>query len=225
MIRRFLAVATALIGFALVALAACNDGKDTATPTTATSPVTTAPPASTTTTAIVVTTVGSPPTTTAGATTTVPSPTAATAVIEPDTVAGIPLGSNKSQAIAVLGTPTVTGQLQDLSGATYDFLRWDIGGNRSLTLNYRTPSATSPLLTDWQVTGRGPATRLGIRVGDTTNQVTAAYGPLQDFCCDTKVANVERGGGRLIVIVDNASQVVRQLVGGDPAFWSRSIAS
>ena len=46
-------------------------------------------------------------------------------MIEPDTVAGIPLGANKSQAIAVLGNPTVTGQTTDLSGATYDFLRWE----------------------------------------------------------------------------------------------------
>jgi len=39
------------------------------------------------------------------------------------------------------------------------------------------------------------------------------------------IASVERGGGRLIVIVDNATGLVRQLIGGDPAFWSRSIAS
>lgn len=194
------------------AFAACgSDGDvDTATPGSTAVATTTA------------TTAATIPATTAGPTTTA-KPTAATAIVEPDSVAGIPLGSNKSAAIAVLGNPTSMGQETDLTGAKFDFLRWAIG-NRALTLNYRTPSATSPLLTDWIVTGPGPVTRLGRQVGDSANQVTASYGPLQTFCCQSKVASVERGGGRLVVIVDNTSQTVRLLVGGDPGYWSRSIA-
>ncbi|MGH9225321.1 MAG: hypothetical protein ACRD2W_16415 [Acidimicrobiales bacterium] len=216
---------------AVLALAgpACGDGdvSGSASPTTTatavptTLPPATAPPSTTATTAPAAATTTRPA---AAATTTTALPTPATAIIGPDTVAGIPLGANKSAAIGVLGIPTVSGQTTDLSGATYDFLRWSLDGNRGLTLNFRTPSATSPLLTDWQVTAVGPTTALGIKVGDTASQVTAAYGPLQAFCCDSRVASVERNGGRLIVIVDNAGSLVRQLIGGDPAFWSRSIA-
>lgn len=150
--------------------------------------------------------------------------TAANAIIEPETVAGIPLGSNKSAAIAVLGDPTTTGQDTDLRGTKYDYLRWSLSGNRGLTLNFRTESVTSPLLTDWIATAAGPATKLGVKVGDSAETVTAAYGPLQNFCCDSKISNLERGGGRMIVVVDNASQVVRQIIGGDAGYWSRSIA-
>jgi hypothetical protein len=55
-------------------------------------------------------------------------------------------------------------------------------------------------------------------------QVTTAYGALQAFCCDTKIANVTQGAGRMIVIVGNANQKVDRIVGGDPAVWSRTIA-
>jgi hypothetical protein len=133
-----------------------------------------------------------PPTTVARATTVAPSTTAtrapsatsttrrttaATAIIEPDTVAGIGLGATKAQAIAVLGPPTRTSQETDLSGKKYAMAK-----------------------------------------------VTAAYGALQAFCCDTKVASVNQGPGRMIVIVGNASGKVDQIVGGDPALWSRKIA-
>ena len=35
---------------------------------------------------------------------------------------------------------------------------------------------------------------------------------------------IDRTAGRLIVIVANEVAVVRQLIGGDPGYWSRSIA-
>ena len=158
------------------------------------------------------------------ATSTTGKPTPATAVIEPDTVAGIPLGATKSQAIAVLGPPTRTSQEADLSGKKYDALSWAFSGNRGLSLAFGTDSATSPLLTDWTVTAPGPVTKAGVQVGDAVVKVTNAYGALQAFCCDTKIANVTQGAGRMIVIVGNASQKVDQIVGGDPAFWSRKIA-
>ena len=48
--------------------------------------------------------------------------------------------------------------------------------------------------------------------------------PWEQFCCGAHVAAVERGGGRLIIVVDDASQTVMNLTGGDQEFWSRSIA-
>jgi len=145
-------------------------------------------------------------------------------VIGATTVAGIPLGANKSQAIAVLGEPTATGQETVLSGRKYDFLTWRLSGNRGLTLNFRTESVTSPLLTDWHANAPGPVTEGGVQVGDGVAKVTAAHGALQPFCCDTKVASVTEGRGRMIVTVANDSQKVVGITGGDPGFWSRSIA-
>ena len=208
-------------GLALVALTfvACGSGDDDAAAPAAT---TTEAPATT----LAPTTVAPSPTTTRApaATSTTRRPTPATAVIEPDTVAGIPLGATKSQAIAVLGQPSRTSQETDLSGKKYDALYWDLSGNRGLSLAFGTDSVTSPLLTDWKATGPGPATKAGVQVGDAVAKVTSAYGALQPFCCDTKIANVNQGAGRMIVIVGNGSQKVDQILGGDPAFWSRKIA-
>ncbi len=207
------------LGVALLALGlvGCGPGEDTATtPTTVTtvSVTTTAAPASTT------TTTQAP----AATTTTTARVTAATAVIEPHRVAGIPLGATKSQAIAVLGPATRSGQETDLSGKKYDYLNWDLSGNRGLSLAFGTDSVTSPLLTDWKATSAGPRTTGGVQVGDAAAKVSTAHGPLTSFCCDTRVASVNQAGGRMIVIVGNASQKADQIVGGDPAFWSRKIA-
>ena len=204
----------AALAFVALTAVACGSGDDDAAPaatTTTVAPSTTAAPTTTTTRA-------------PAATTTTRKPTAATAVIEPDSVAGIPLGATKSQAIAVLGQPTRTSQETDLSGKRYDALNWDLSGNRGLSLAFGTDSVTSPLLTDWKATGPGPATKAGVQVGDAVAEVTSAYGALQAFCCDTKIANVTQGPGRMIVVVGDASQKVDQIVGGDPAFWSRKIA-
>lgn len=202
----------ALVFVALTAVACGSDDGEGAAPapTTTEAPTTTLAPSTTST---------RPP-----ATSTTRKPTPATAVIEPDTVAGIPLGATKSQAIAVLGPPTRTSQETDLSGKKYDALSWDLSGNRGLSLAFGTDSVTSPLLTDWKATGPGPMTKAGVQVGDAVAKVTSAYGALQAFCCDTRIANVTQGPGRMIVIVGNASQKVDQIVGGDPAFWSRKIA-
>ena len=208
-----------LFVLAIVVVSGCGSEGDNAAPAT----TTTAAPA---------TTIAAPTTTAAStstsrapaATTTTRRPAAATAVIEPDSVAGIPLGATKSQAIAVLGQPTRTSQETDLSGKKYDALNWDLSGNRGLSLAFGTESVTSPLLTDWKATGPGPVTKAGVQVGDAVAKVTSAYGALQAFCCDTRIANVNQGAGRMIVIVGNASQKVDQIVGGDPAFWSRKIA-
>ena len=200
-------------------VAGCGSDGDGAAPATTTTeaPATTVVPS---------TTVASSTTTSRApaVTSTTRRPTPATAVIEPDSVAGIPLGATKSQAIAVLGQPTRTTQETDLSGKRYDALSWDFSGNRGLSLAFGTESVTSPLLTDWKATAPGPVTRAGVQVGDGVAKVTSAYGALQAFCCDTKIANVNQGAGRMIVIVGNASQKVDQIVGGDPAYWSRKIA-
>ena len=213
--RRLLA--SVLLTFAV--LTGCGSGHDTA----ATSTTVTTTPATTVTTA---TTLAPATSTTrpAAATTTTGRIAAANAVIEPHQVAGIPLGANKSQTIAVLGPPTRTGQENDLSGKRYDYLAWDLSGNRGLVLAFGTDSVTSPLLTDWKATGAGPRTTGGVQVGDTSAKAASAHGALTAFCCDTKVASVTQSGGRMIVIVGNASQKVDQIVGGDPAFWSRKIA-
>lgn len=147
-----------------------------------------------------------------------------TAVVEPDSVGGVDLGATKSEAIAVLGEPTATGIQEDLSGKTYDFLRWNIDGNRGLVLNFRTEAVTSPRLTDWLVTATGPATVKGIKVGDAMAKVTGAYGALQPFCCESQVASVTKGAGRMVVVVDSGAGTVTQIIGGDEAYWSRSIA-
>jgi hypothetical protein len=209
-------IATAAV-LALTAVA-CGSDDDNAAPATTTTeaPATTVAPS---TTAAPTTTTRAP-----AATSTTRRPAAATAVIEPDKIAGIPLGATKTQAIAVLGPPTRTSQETDLSGKKYDALSWDLNGNRGLSLAFGTDSVTSPLLTDWKATGPGPVTTAGVQVGDSAAKVLSAYGSLQTFCCDTKIANLTQGPGRMIVIVGNTSQKVDQIVGGDPAFWSRKIA-
>jgi hypothetical protein len=207
----------ALAVLALTAVA-CGSDDDNAAPATTTTeaPTTTVAPS---------TTAAPTPTTRApAATSTTRRPAAATALVEPDKIAGVPLGATKTQAIAVLGPPTRTSQESDLSGKKYDALYWAFSGNRGLSLGFGTDSVTSPLLTDWTVTAPGPATKAGVQVGDPVAKVTSAYGALQAFCCDTKIANVTQGPGRMIVIVGNASQKVDQIIGGDPAFWSRKIA-
>jgi hypothetical protein len=201
------------VAVALSVTAACGPNEDSPVVSGqagATTTTTTIAPVTTTTTSIAVTT-------------TAAVSKASTAVIEPDTVAGLALGANKTQVIAVLGTPTKTGQDTDLSGAKYDYLRWELDGNRGLTLNFRTPSVTSPLLTDWIATAKGPRTKSGIQVGDPASKVVTAHGALQNFCCDSKIASVKQGPGRMIIVVPNGS-AVGQLIGGDEAFWSRSIA-
>ncbi|HEV2758495.1 MAG TPA: hypothetical protein VGV86_02905 [Acidimicrobiales bacterium] len=215
---------TVLAISALLAAACGSDGDDTAAPTTA---VTEAPPtsASVTTVTAAPATSAAPTTRPSGATsTTRAGQTAARAVIEPQAVAGIQLGANKSQVIAILGPPTTQGQETDISGKKYDYLRWQFSGNRGLFLNFRTESVTSPLLTDWIATAPGPSTKAGVQVGDGQAKVTAAHGPLQAFCCESQVASVSQGGGRMIVVVADDSKTVIQIIGGDPAFWSRSIA-
>jgi len=213
------------LALAGVLTTACGSGDDDAAPTATLTeaPLTTTSIAP----ALTPTTGGGAATTTtrpAAGTTTTARPSAARAVIEPAAVAGIPLGADKSQAIAVLGQPAAMGQETDLSGKRYDFLRWDISGSRGLTLNFRTESVTSPLLTDWSSSAPGPVTRGGVQVGDGAATVTAAHGALLAFCCETKVAAVDQGAGRMIVVVDNATQKVTRITGGDPGYWSRSIA-
>ena len=146
----------------------------------------------------------------------------AQAIVEPDSVAGLGLGTNKSEAEAVLGPPTSSGKHTDVNGQQYDFLQWQLDGNGGLTLNYRFPEGVSPKLTDWNVNARGPATNRGVRVGDSEDQVVAAYGPLEPFV-GAQIAAVEQGGGRMIVIVDNG--MARSILGGDAEFWMRSVAT
>ena len=214
--------------FVLVALlltAACSDGDDDeAGPTTTPSTTSTTTVASTSVASTSVASTTAAPATTAPATTTTTARvTAATAVVEPDTIAGIPLGTNRSEANAVLGLPSETGSGTDLAGDRYDFSRWNLAGNRGLTLYYRQTGVTAPLLSHWQVTAPGPATARGIKVGDPSSAVVTAYGPLQPFCCDVQVASVTRGPGRMIVIVEPGAAVT-QIVGGSEASWSRLIA-
>ncbi|MGH9277853.1 MAG: hypothetical protein ACRD12_07055 [Acidimicrobiales bacterium] len=154
------------------------------------------------------------PTTTAGDT----KVTAATAVVEPDSIGGIPLGATRQEAIEVFGPPDSTAE---------DQLRWQFGGGtaRGLTLFFRSGSTFSPGLTDWIATARGPVTAKGVGVGDGAGAVIAAYGALDPFCCETKVASVEQAGGRMIVVVGSyGTSAVGQVIGGDPKAWSRSIA-
>ena len=212
--RRVLAVllATAVV---LIGTGCGDDADDEAT--SSTSP--TVAGATSTAGAAATTTGGGAAATTSAA----PAMKAATAILEPDTVAGIELGTNKSAAIAVLWNPTTPGQETDVSGERYDFLRWELSGDRGLILNYRTQGATSPLLTDWTATAPGPVTARGIQVGAPESAVVAAYGPLSGFCCGVMIAEATRGPGRLIMIVEPGA-TVRQIIGGDPGFWSRSIA-
>jgi hypothetical protein len=146
------------------------------------------------------------------------------AVVEPANVAGLPLGATKPEAVAVLGGPTSQRRDTDVGGSGYDSLRWDFDDDGGLVLNFRTESAMSPRLTDWSATAPGPRTPQGIQVADAEAKVVAAHGSLQPFCCDAKVASVQGGGGRMIIVVDDASGKVTQIIGGDENYWSRSIA-
>ena len=148
--------------------------------------------------------------------------TAAQALIEPDSVAGLGLGTNKSEAHAVLGPPTSQGKHTDVNGEEFDFLHWQLDGNRGLTLNYRFPTGVSSKLTDWSANASGPSTKKGVQFGDTADQVIAAYGPLEPFI-GLQIAAVEQGGGRMIVVVDDGA--VTMIIGGDPAQWMRSVAT
>lgn len=202
----------------LLAAGACSDdGGDQAGLTTA--PTTTTTTVAVTTSAAAATTVTTPRATT----TTTVGVTAANSTIEPDSIGGLEPGSNKTAAFTRFGDPTSTGDGTDLAGDRYDFLRWDFSGNRGLTLYYRQAGVTSPLLAHWQVTAPGPATARGVKVGDPASAVVAAYGALQPFCCDTQVASVTRGPGRMIVIVQPGANVT-QIVGGVESSWSRLIA-
>lgn len=153
---------------------------------------------------------------------TAPRTMASRSVLEPDSVAGIPLGATKDQAAAVLGPATTTSSRQD-AGGSYQTLHWQLSGSRGLALSFRVGSSFSPGLTDWLSDIRGPATPAGIEVGSPMEKVIGAYGPLTDFCCASKAASIERGGGRLVVVVLNGTQVADRIVGGDPRAWMRTI--
>jgi len=119
---------------------------------------------------------------------------AAQAIVEPDSVAGLGMGTNKSEAEAVLGPPTSSGRHTDVNEQQYDFVHWQVDASRGLTLNYRFPEGVSPKLTDWSVDAHGPSTSRGVRVGDSEDEVVAAYGPLEPFV-GAQIAAVEQGGG------------------------------
>ena len=153
---------------------------------------------------------------------TAPPTMASRSVLEPDSVAGVPLGATRDQAAAVLGPATTTTSGRDSAGS-YQTLHWQLSGNRGLALSFRAGSRFSPGLTDWRSEIRGPATAVGIEVGSTSDKVVAAYGPLADFCCASKVASIERGSGRLVVIVLNSTGMADRIVGGDPSAWMRTI--
>ena len=152
-----------------------------------------------------------------------PRTMASRSVIEPDSIAGIPLGATRDQASAVLGNPTTTSSHRDSAGP-YETLHWQLSGVKGLALSWRSGSRYSPGLTDWQADIRGPATGAGVEVGTQADPVIAAYGALADFCCATKAAVVERGGGRLVVMVQNNTRLVTLIVAGDPVAYMRTIA-
>jgi len=216
---------------ALVVVACTDDGGEEATPTTAPGPATTTEPADTTAAAGAATTAAAAnaPATTAAAspatTAAAGAGAAATARIEPNAIAGLPRGSNKSAAYERFGNPNASGQDTDRAGASYEFLRWELSGNRGLTLYYRALGVTSPLLTHWQVTAPGPATARGIKVGDPASAAVAAYGPLEPSCCGALMVSVTEGGGKLVLLMDPAGTVVHQILGGTESSWTPLIAS
>jgi hypothetical protein len=120
------------------------------------------------------------------------------------------------------GTATTTPSRRGSAG-TYQRLHWQLSGNRGLALSFRAGSRFSPGVTDWQSDIRGPATAAGVQVGDQADKVIAAYGPLADYGCATRVASIERGNGRLVVMVLNNTRIVHRIVGGDPNAWMRTI--
>jgi hypothetical protein len=145
---------------------------------------------------------------------TAPRTVASRSVLEPDSVAGIPLGATKDQAQAVLGPATTITSEKD-SGGRYDTLRWQLSGGRGLSLSFRSGSRFSPGLTDWRADVAGPATAAGVQVGTAAGDVMAAYGALSPFCCRSKVASIERAGGRLVVVVPDGTQRV-EFIGRRP---------
>lgn len=146
------------------------------------------------------------------------------AIVEPDKVAGLRLGTTKEDAIAVLGPPTSDEQVEDTGGNPYVAVRWNVSDTGGLNLNFREGTTEAPLLTDWVASAPGPETTQGIQVGDPEEKVTSAYGELQEFCCDANVASLSRGDGRMIIVVGDQSHTVEQIIGGDEASWSRLIA-
>ncbi|MGH2722596.1 MAG: hypothetical protein ACRDJO_13495 [Actinomycetota bacterium] len=146
------------------------------------------------------------------------------ALVGADAVAGLQLGATKAEAVAVLGAPTSEPTGTDVGGSTFESLRWDFDDDGGLVLNFRTGSGPSARLTDWAATAPGPHTDLGVEVQDPAAEVEARYGALEPFCCEATVASVASGGGRLIVVVDDGSKRVTQIIGGDEGYWSRSIA-
>jgi hypothetical protein len=144
--------------------------------------------------------------------------------VEAASVAGLRLGTTKAEAVAVLGAPTSERRDTDVGGSAFDSLRWDFDDDGGLILNFRTGAGASARLTDWTATAPGPHTESGVEVQDTAAEVEAGYGPLEPFCCDARVASVASGGGRMIILVDDVSKQVAQIIGGDERYWSRSIA-
>ena len=147
---------------------------------------------------------------------------ASRSIIEPDAIAGLPLGASKDQAAAVLGPATTTTSDRDSVGR-YETLHWQLSGNKGLALSFRAGSRYSPGLTDWAADVRGPATSAGVQVGDQADKVIEAYGPLADFCCASKAAVVDRGAGRLIVLVLNNTRLTDRIIGGDSSAWMRTV--
>jgi hypothetical protein len=146
------------------------------------------------------------------------------ALVGPGTVAGLAIGATRAEAVAVLGTPSSEPTGSDVGGSTFASLRWDFDEDGGLVLNFRGGSGASARLTDWTATAPGPRTEAGIEVQDAAAEVEAAYGALEPFCCEATVATVTWGDGRMIVVVDEVSKQVTQIIGGDPGYWSRSIA-
>ncbi len=156
-----------------------------------------------------------------------PMPTdPATAVIEPDSVGGIPLGATAAEVEFALGTPTTRGRVTDLHGREVDFRTWQIQGDRGLVLSFPSTGASTPRVHHWSTHTPGPSTAKGVQVGDPASKVTAAYGPLEPFVvAGSHAATVERGGGTMVVVVDDASQQVDVIIGGDRESWMGGIAT
>lgn len=214
------AAAVAVVAAFAIGRATSVVGGPKPTATSAVGPATAGPISTTPTT----TTTSPPASTMVLTTTTTVKLSAATAVVGPDTVAGLALGATKAQVLAVLGKPAVTEQATDVGGAKYESLSWRFSGNGGLTLSFRPYSRFAPGLSDWIATAAGPRTAAGVQVGDPAAEVVSAYGALQPFCCSVKVGSVEKGGGRMIVAVDDATGKVVDITGGEEAAWSRSIA-
>ena len=166
------------------------------------------------------TTASPPPPSTAPRAVGGPGPT--TALVEAAAIGGIALGSSTDEAIAAFGQPSEQGELAGESGRTL-YMRWDFDGTRGVTLNYRDGSVHTPGLTDWKVNTAGPQSDSGIQVGDPSEAVEAAYGPLAPSgVAGHRSAGRSRAGGRIEVFVNIASNQVAFILGGDQAAWSLS---